>query len=117
MAMTCKSRPVKVVVFAAAIALTGAAAHAQSQALRDAAFRTPVKASRVVLPIGNERPEPRLFGVAKTSLDHQFDRNATGAVGFLCGIQPKADNHGAANAYGDDPHGRFLGMQLHMSFK
>jgi hypothetical protein len=41
----------------------------------------------------------------------------TGALGFLCGIQPGADRNGAAAARGSDPNGRFLGAKLSLAFR
>ncbi len=58
----------------------------------------------------------RAAGFAKTSVEHRFDRSeVTGSLGFLCGLQPRLDEHiGAANGY--DPHGRFIGAKLTRRF-
>ena len=55
-------------------------------------------------------------GFAKTSIEHRFDRSdVTGSFGFLCGLQPRLNEHiGAANGY--DPHGRFIGAKLSRKF-
>lgn len=56
-------------------------------------------------------------GLARTAIDHRFDRRTDAAVGFLCGIQDsRAENAGTA-VLGRDPHGRFLGAQLRLAFR
>ena len=55
-------------------------------------------------------------GEARTSVDRRFARDGvTGSLGFLCGLQPRLDEHSGA-AYGIDPHGRFLGAKLSRAF-
>ena len=57
-------------------------------------------------------------GMARTSLDHRFDaKDATGALGFLCGRPDSLDERAASSAYGSDPHGRFLGAKLSFAFR
>ncbi len=59
----------------------------------------------------------RAAGVVRTSLDHRFERQDTVAsFGFLCGLHPNLDTSGGANAYGNDPHGRFLGAKFSRAF-
>lgn len=65
-----------------------------------------------------DEPAPELSrGLARTSIDHRFDRRTEAAVGFLCGIQDaRAENAGTA-VLGRDPHGRFLGAQVRLAFR
>ena len=73
--------------------------------------------SRLSSPYGQARPLAP-DGVAQTALERRFARDGSGAsVGFLCGLQPSAVTSGGAAAYGVDPHGRFLGAQLRLSFR
>jgi hypothetical protein len=107
----------KLIALAAAAALIAGAAHADP--LRDAAFRPAGEAAAqavIAAPPGAEPARPA--GVAKTSLDHRFERDGLdGSLGFLCGLQPPAAAGGAMAARGVDPNGRFLGVKLHMSFR
>ncbi len=58
----------------------------------------------------------REAGEARTSLDRRFAKDGvTGSLGFLCGLQPRLDEH-SGSAYGIDPHGRFLGAKLSRAF-
>jgi hypothetical protein len=106
----------KPAVLAAVLALAAGAARAETpEALRAAVYRAPAAPS-----VGFSLPAPpepaRPAGVAKTSIDHRFAREGLdGSLGFLCGLQPAAS--GAMAATGVDPHGRFLGVKLHMSFR
>jgi hypothetical protein len=112
----------KLVVLAAIGSLAAGAAQAgTAEALRAAVYRGPqptsAVASTIVLPALDTAPS-RPAGVAKTSIDHSFARRGLdGSLGFLCGLQPKPDNDGAAGAYGVDPQGRFVGVKLHMSVR
>jgi len=55
---------------------------------------------------------------AKTAVDHRFaQRDLTGSIGFLCGLQPGHKDTGGAAAYGVDPHGRFVGAKLSLAFR
>ena len=57
-------------------------------------------------------------GLARTAVEKRLrDRDASLGLGFLCGRQPSAVTSGGAAAYGVDPHGRFVGAQLRMSFR
>lgn len=60
----------------------------------------------------------REAGFARTSVDRRFssDDKVTGSLGFLCGLQPNAVDKGATTVYGVDPHGRFIGAKLKLSF-
>ncbi|MGZ6019944.1 MAG: hypothetical protein ACXWKO_14845, partial [Phenylobacterium sp.] len=55
---------------------------------------------------------------ATTAVDRKFGRrdDLTGSLGLLCGRQPEHTERGGAAAYGTDPHGRFLGAKLSLSF-
>jgi hypothetical protein len=55
---------------------------------------------------------------AKTAVEHRFASrdDLTGSLGFLCGRQPGHDASGVAAAYGDDPHGRFVGAKFAIAF-
>ncbi len=56
-------------------------------------------------------------GIARTSLERRYDEDLSGALGFICGLQPGAERSGAAAARGYDPNGRFLGAKLSLAFK
>lgn len=59
----------------------------------------------------------RAIGVARTSVDRPVGRDGlTGSLGFLCGLQPHLNDTGAAQTYGVDPHGRFVGAKLSYAF-
>jgi hypothetical protein len=106
----------KLVLIVTAVTLSAGAVHAQpADPLHAAAFQSRTDA----VDLTPAPPEPaRPAGVAKTSIDHRFDRkDLDGSVGFLCGLQPKSITDGAAAAYGVDPNGRFVGLKLHMSFR
>jgi hypothetical protein len=68
--------------------------------------------TRVVKPL-----ETAVF--ARTSVEHRFagHDNLTGALGFLCGLQPGHNESGGAAAYGVDPHGRFVGAKFSIAFR
>ena len=112
----------------AALALTAGAANAQvaGASLRDAVFRadakaaatlaSPIPASAVGVAYAGA-PAERPAGVAKTAIDHAFDRKTTASVGFLCGLDSRLDNAGGMGAYGTDPQGRFIGAKLHLAFR
>ena len=61
----------------------------------------------------------RTAGIAKTSVESRLSESddITGALGFLCGIQPGQKPTGAAAARGYDPSGRFLGAKLSIALK
>jgi hypothetical protein len=99
-------------------ALAGAAQAATPDALKAAVFRDgAAPPARTAVVTFADAPDPRPAGIAKTSLDHAFDKRATGQVGFLCGLDARAAPNGAMAAYGSDPHGRFVGAKLRLTFR
>jgi hypothetical protein len=57
-------------------------------------------------------------GVARTAFDRPLgDEAAKASLGFLCGLQPYTETHGAAGAFGVNREGRFLGAQLRFGFR
>jgi len=95
------------------------AAHAApADALKAAVFRdgAPPRAPVATVTFASA-PAVLPPGIAKTSLDHTFDKRATGSLGFLCGLDERADAKGAMAAYGSDPHGRFVGAKLSLAFR
>jgi hypothetical protein len=70
----------------------------------------------IVMPYADDGSAPRMDGIAVTSVSRQVGTNATGFAGFICGLQPALGHSGASAAYGDDPHGRFVGAKLSVSF-
>jgi hypothetical protein len=107
----------RIVLATAAALIAGAAQAAPADALKAAVYRVPAAAT-ATLSLPDRSETPRMPGVARTSLDHRFARDGLdGSLGFLCGLQPSASRGGAAEAAGVDPHGRFLGVKLHMSFR
>lgn len=104
---------------------TGAAAEeASAAALSRAVFARAEPARQMSLPA---RPDSaarfdkanalRAAGVARTAVDRSFGRDeVVGALGFLCGRPDNLNSDGAADAYGHDPHGRFLGAKLSVAF-
>jgi hypothetical protein len=97
--------------------LAGAAEAAPADALKAAVFRDAGPPPRTAAVTYAEAPAARPDGIARTSLDHAFDKRATGQVGFLCGLDERADAKGAMAAYGSDPHGRFVGAKLSFTFR
>ncbi|THD60694.1 hypothetical protein [Phenylobacterium sp.] len=55
---------------------------------------------------------------AKTAVETRLAGRSdlTGGFGFLCGLQPGHNESGGAAAYGDDPHGRFVGAKFSLAF-
>ena len=104
-----------------ALALTLAAAgsaHARpdpEDALARAVLPTRSDAHAVATP-DESAPEPSR-GLARTAIDHRFDRRTEAAVGFLCGIQDARAENGGTAVLGRDPHGRFLGAQVKLAFR
>ena len=59
----------------------------------------------------------RIPGIAKTSVDYRLAKEgAVGSLGFLCGLKASSDRGGAAQAYGSDANGRFVGAKLRVTF-
>jgi hypothetical protein len=59
-----------------------------------------------------EAPAP---GTNRTAIDGRMSRSVTGAVGYLCGLQPGPNEKGGVVST-FDPVGTFLGGQLKVSF-
>jgi opacity protein-like surface antigen len=96
---------------ASLVSLAGAA-HAQTS-LTSAVFATP----RVsIAPQVAQAAALRQAGIARTSVDHSFAGKATASLGFLCGLQPRADE-AIGSAHGFDSQGRFLGAKLSFAFR
>ena len=53
---------------------------------------------------------------AKTAVERTLAGNSrlSASAGFLCGLQP--GHHDSGDAYGVDPHGRFVGAKLSFAF-
>lgn len=105
-----------------ALSLAGTArAETSAQALADAVRpgAGPAPVVRIALPAKDaEAYAMRRAGIARTAVDRTLAGDSlTGALGFLCGIQPGADRAGAAAARGADPNGRFLGAKLSLAFR
>lgn len=118
------TRPVRLTVFAAAVALLAGAAEAQTLSLPAPTETLQSKApdatalNAAVSARFSEAGALKGVGVARTSVDRSFggDR-ASGAFGFLCGRPESLDERAAASPYGSDPHGRFLGAKLSLAFR
>ncbi|HEY2356462.1 MAG TPA: hypothetical protein VGH86_03365 [Phenylobacterium sp.] len=122
-------RRLKIILILTAAAAMAAAGAARAQTAATALpVKAPEAASRPVVDLANPldplaptsitKPlETAVF--ARTALDHRFSQreNATGSLGFLCGLQPGHSDTGGASAYGVDPHGRFLGAKLSFAFR
>jgi hypothetical protein len=96
-------------IAAAVAALSAGAARAQTaQDLRAAVLpNTP--------PAARDAREARPAGIAQTSIERRFAHDkAAGSVGFLCG---RDEDKGGPTAFGDDPHGRFLGARLSLAIR
>jgi hypothetical protein len=75
--------------------------------------------SRVVFgpPRLAEAQASRIPGIAKTSVDYRLAKEgAVGSLGFLCGLKASSDRGGAAQAYGSDANGRFVGAKVRVAF-
>lgn len=120
------------VVKTAAVALTLliAAGPARAETAAEALMAAPLKATPrgiavdlaapgALAPRYAHAPEPRMPGVARTSVDRRFsDAGMIGSLGFLCGLEPGAERMGGpASARGHDATGRFLGAKLRVAFR
>jgi hypothetical protein len=108
-----------------------AASAAQAQTAAEALMSAPLKATSngvaldlvtpapAYAPRYAGAPQPRIPGVARTSVDRRFDdQGVVGSLGFLCGLEPGAERRGGAAATrGYDPSGRFVGAKLRMAFR
>ena len=64
-----------------------------------------------------EAQASRIPGIAKTSVDYRLAKDgAVGSLGFLCGLKASSDRGGAAQAYGADANGRFVGAKVRVAF-
>ena len=64
-----------------------------------------------------EAQASRIPGIAKTSVDYRLAKDgAVGSLGFLCGLKASSDRGGAAQAYGSDANGRFVGAKVRVAF-
>lgn len=113
-----------------AVAALGGAAYAQSPVdLTNAHLARPLVLTAIkdsarppaisLIPAGSDLTREialRQAGFAKTGVDRRLDDETVGSLGFLCGRQPGPDVSGSAAAFGSDPHGRFLGAKLALSF-
>ena len=114
----------KALGLALAVGFAASAAQAQpmapSQALAQAVRPDLARAPAVALTLDPRSAETHALkraGIARTAIDRRLDDDVTGALGFLCGIQPGADRNGAAAARGVDPSGRFVGAKLSLAFR
>ncbi|MDB5493166.1 MAG: hypothetical protein JWP86_503 [Phenylobacterium sp.] len=107
----------KAVLLIAAVTLAAGAAHAQVATQTAAQLRNAVHGAGPTVAAPPRSEPPRDFGMPKTAIEGRFATRLDGSLGFLCGLQPNPVTDGAAAAYGVDPHGRFLGLKLHMSFR
>jgi hypothetical protein len=98
-----------------------AEALASSQALAAAVRPDLADAPAVKLSLDPKSAETyalRRAGIARTAIDRRLSgEDLSGALGFLCGIQPGAQRSGAAAARGVDPSGRFVGAKLSLAFR
>ena len=115
---------------AALIALIVLAAGGSAQAqTAEALMKAPLLAATTAVAIDltslragfaprySHAPEPRIPGVAKTSVDHRYGERVVGSLGFLCGLKPGAERSGAAAMRGYDQTGRFVGANLRVAFR
>lgn len=116
---------------AVALILLAAAGSARAQTAAEALMAAPLRATGggVALDLAPPRPaftpryadapEPRIPGVARTSVDRRLnDDGVVGSLGFLCGLEAGAERKvGAAAARGYDPTGRFVGAKLRVAFR
>lgn len=116
----------KAAALAALFSAAAGAVHAQSAAdlLAAAVMAAPAdKALELSTPRDAFAPRytgdkpVRIPGISKTAVDRQLDRDLTGSLGFLCGLQPGADKTGAGATRGYDPTGRFVGAKLSLAFR
>lgn len=111
------------IVFVVAVLAGPLAAQAQPvDALRDAVLAPkPARSAAPVVPLTLHRSYAEAYalrqaGMAKTAVS-QTDDDVTGALGFLCGLQPGQKASGPASARGYDPNGRFLGAKLSIALR
>lgn len=110
--------PIVLVLVAAPLA---GQAQTQADSLRDAVLgaKSRPPAAPVAVTLNKAYAEAyalRTAGVAKTAVS-QTEDDITGALGFLCGLQPGQKMSGPAAARGYDPNGRFLGAKLSIALR
>ena len=59
-------------------------------------------------------PDPT--GIRRTAVDRSFDSATTGALGYLCGLEPAPNEASGGVASSREAAGTFLGGQLKMAF-
>jgi hypothetical protein len=99
-----------------AAVLAGLAGAAQADPLIDAVWAKAPEAKLSLPSADAEAYALKRAGLARTAVERRSDA-ATAALGFLCGLKDSADRSGGAAARGVDPHGRFLGARLSLSFR
>jgi hypothetical protein len=101
------------------IPLLAAAALALAPVAADPASGAPRPALQLRLSSRYDADQAlRAAGVAHTALERGLSGDASSAaIGFLCGMQPSTQTHGAAGSLGVDTEGRFLGAQLRFGFR
>ena len=92
-------------------ATAGAAAAAPVAARIDLTIQRPAKPLNLSLATPARGPI-----YPKTAVERRIGPDGVMGAGFLCGRDSAADYSGASGAYGDDPHGRFVGARLSRSF-
>lgn len=114
---------------AALIALIALAAGSAQAQTAEALMKAPLRAGAAGVAIDlaaphgafaphySQAPDPRIPGVAKTSVDRRYDGGVVGSLGFLCGLEPGAERKGAAAMHGYDQTGRFVGAKLRVAFR
>lgn len=88
---------------AALIALIALAAGSAQAQTAEALMKAPLRAGAAGVAIDlaaphgafaphySQAPDPRIPGVAKTSVDRRYDGGVVGSLGFLCGLEPGAE--------------------------
>lgn len=104
----------RLLLTAAALASLAGAAQAQTS-LTSAVFAQPAPRISIAPEIAQANAL-RQAGIARTSVDRSFANKATASLGFLCGLQPRADA-AIGSAHGFDSQGRFLGAKLSFAFR
>ena len=83
--------------------------------LRAAVLATPAPHPAAAAAQSHAAGQALPAGLAQTSIERRFSHDqAAGALGFLCG---RDADHGGPTAFGEDPHGRFLGARLSLAIR
>jgi hypothetical protein len=107
------------IVAAAVVALAGAARAEPTRLDLTPAPKADAAAALNAAVLAPDRQDHELPapGLARTSIDHRFDRDrASGALGFLCGRPDSLDERARSQPLGSDPQGRFLGGRFSVTF-